>query len=144
MEVEGKLKFLEAHEQLEYTSILTDLRRINLAKKLYNPKTNFFLASTGWNRDTVSYGLISTNQSVFWQTAQNEVSANKWSSLCMSNSQFSLVLDILDTCQFFLNSFFLFFIFMNNFCIAPCLFFVTKVLRGSNKNLAHLFSGWKT
>ena len=43
IEVEGKLKFLEAHEQLEYTAILTDLRRINLAKKLYNPKTKYLI-----------------------------------------------------------------------------------------------------
>ena len=43
MEVEGKLKFLEAHEQLEDTGILTDLRMINLAKKLYNPKTKYLI-----------------------------------------------------------------------------------------------------
>jgi hypothetical protein len=43
MKVEGKLKFLEAHEQLEYTGILTDLRRINLAKKLYNAKTKYLV-----------------------------------------------------------------------------------------------------
>jgi hypothetical protein len=43
MKVEGKLKFLEAHEQLEYTDILTDLRRINLAKKLYNAKTKYLV-----------------------------------------------------------------------------------------------------
>ena len=39
-------------------------------------------------------------------------------------------------------SFFLF--FMNNFCIAPCLFSTTKLLRDSNKKLEHLFGGWKT
>ena len=33
--------------------------------------------------------------------------------------------------------------FMNNFCIAPYLFFATKLLRDSNKNLEHLF-GEKT
>ena len=27
-------KFLEAHEQLDYTNILTDLRKINLVKKI--------------------------------------------------------------------------------------------------------------
>ena len=27
---------------------------------------------------------------------------------------------------------------MNNFCIAPCLFSATKLLRHSNKNLEHL------
>jgi hypothetical protein len=31
--VEGKLDFLEAHEQLDYTGILTDLGKIDLAKK---------------------------------------------------------------------------------------------------------------
>ena len=31
---------------------------------------------------------------------------------------------------------------MNNFCIAPCLFSVTKLLRDSNKNLEHLFGGY--
>ena len=31
---------------------------------------------------------------------------------------------------------------MNNFCIAPCLFLATKLLRDSNKNLEHLFGGW--
>ena len=35
-------------------------------------------------------------------------------------------------------------LFMNNFCIAPCFFFATKLLRDSNKNLEHLFGGWKT
>ena len=34
--------------------------------------------------------------------------------------------------------------FMNNFCIAPCFFSATKLLRDSNKNLEHLFRGWKT
>ena len=29
--------------------------------------------------------------------------------------------------------------FINNFYIAPCLFFATKLLRDSNKNLEHLF-----
>ena len=43
MEVEGKLKFLEAHEQLEYTGILIDLRRINLAKKRYNLETKYLI-----------------------------------------------------------------------------------------------------
>jgi hypothetical protein len=38
----------------------------------------------------------------------------------------------------------IFFFFMNNFCIAPCLFPVTKLLTNSNKNLEHLFGGWKT
>jgi hypothetical protein len=33
---------------------------------------------------------------------------------------------------------------MNNFCVAPCLFSATKLLRDSNKNLEHLFGGWKT
>ena len=36
----------------------------------------------------------------------------------------------------------LFFSFMNNFCIAPCLFSTTKLLRDSNKNLEHLFCGY--
>ena len=46
---------------------------------------------------------------------------------------------------FFLNSFFYFLsFFMNNFCIALCLFSITKLLRDSNKNLEHLFGGWKT
>ena len=42
--------------------------------------------------------------------------------------------------------FFLFFLFffMNNFCIAPCPFSATKLLRDSNKNLEHLFGGWQT
>ena len=33
MYVEGTLDFLEAHEQLDFTGILTDLGRIDLAKK---------------------------------------------------------------------------------------------------------------
>ena len=33
---------------------------------------------------------------------------------------------------------------MKNFCIAPCLFSTTKLLRDSNKNLEHLYGGWKT
>jgi len=53
-------------------------------------KTNFSLSSTGCNRSTVSCGLISLNQSVFWQTAQNRVSASKRPSLWMSARQFSL------------------------------------------------------
>ena len=32
-----------------------------------------------------------------------------------------------------------FFLFMNNFCIAPYLFSATKLLRDSNKNLEYLF-----
>ena len=31
--------------------------------------------------------------------------------------------------------------FMKNFCIAPCFFSTTKLLRDSNKNLEHLFGG---
>ena len=38
--------------------------------------------------------------------------------------------------HFFSSSF-----FINNFCIAPCLFSATKFLRDSNKNLEHLFGG---
>ena len=34
------------------------------------------------------------------------------------------------------------FFFMNNFCIAPCLFSTTKLLRDGNKNLEHLFGGY--
>jgi hypothetical protein len=30
---------------------------------------------------------------------------------------------------------------MNNFCIAPCFFSATKLLRHSNKNLEYLFGG---
>jgi len=33
MYVEGKVDFLEAHKQLDYTDILTDLGKIDLAKK---------------------------------------------------------------------------------------------------------------
>ena len=44
-----------------------------------------------------------------------------------------------DTCPFFHISFSF---FMNNFCIAPCLFSATKLLRDSNKNLEHLFDGY--
>ena len=36
-------EFLEVHEQLDYTGILTDLGRINLVKKLYNPKTKYLI-----------------------------------------------------------------------------------------------------
>ena len=32
--------------------------------------------------------------------------------------------------------------FINNFCIAPCFFYATKLLRDSNKNLEHLFGGY--
>ena len=42
----------------------------------------------------------------------------------------------------FFNFFSFFLFFMNNFCIAPCLFSATKLLRDSNKNLEHLFSGY--
>jgi hypothetical protein len=38
--------------------------------------------------------------------------------------------------------FFQYFFFMNNFCIATCLFSVTKLLRDGNKNLEHLFRGY--
>ena len=31
--------------------------------------------------------------------------------------------------------------FMKNFCIAPCFFSTTKLLRDNNKNLEHLFDG---
>jgi hypothetical protein len=31
---------------------------------------------------------------------------------------------------------------MNKFCIATCLFSVTKLLRDSHKNLEHLFGGY--
>ena len=34
---------------------------------------------------------------------------------------------------------FSFSLFLNNFCIAPCLLSTTKLLRDSNKNLEHLF-----
>ena len=34
------------------------------------------------------------------------------------------------------------FFFMNNFCIALCLFSAIKLLRDSNKNLEHLFGGY--
>jgi hypothetical protein len=34
------------------------------------------------------------------------------------------------------------FFFMNNFCIATCLFSTIKLLRDSNKNLEHLFGGY--
>ena len=44
----------------------------------------------------------------------------------------------------FSHLFFLFLFFMNNFCIAPCLFSTTKLLRDSNKNLEHLFGGYPT
>jgi hypothetical protein len=43
----------------------------------------------------------------------------------------------------FSNSFLLFHsFFMNNFCIATCLFYATKLLRDNNKNLEHLFGGY--
>ena len=31
---------------------------------------------------------------------------------------------------------------MNNFCIVPCFFSATKLLRDTNKNLEHLFGGY--
>ena len=40
------------------------------------------------------------------------------------------------------SSSFFFHFFMNIFCIAPCLFYATKLLRDSNKNLEHLFGGY--
>ena len=36
-------EFLEVDEQLDYTGILTDLKRINLAKKWYNPETKYII-----------------------------------------------------------------------------------------------------
>ncbi|XP_066363108.1 probable disease resistance RPP8-like protein 2 [Miscanthus floridulus] len=48
------------------------------------------LSSTGCNRSAVSCGLISPNQSVFWQNAPKWVSASKGSLLWMSARQFSL------------------------------------------------------
>ena len=53
-------------------------------------KTKFSLSSTGCNRSAVSYSLISPNQSVFWQIAQNGVSASKRPSLWMSARQLSV------------------------------------------------------
>ena len=53
-------------------------------------KIKFFLSSTGCNRSAMSCGLISPNQSVFWQTAQNRVSVSKRPSLWMSARQLSL------------------------------------------------------
>ena len=38
-----------------------------------------------------------------------------------------IVLNISDTCPFFLNFFLYLWFFMNNFCIAPCLFSTTKL-----------------
>ena len=37
---------------------------------------------------------------------------------------------------------FVFFLFVNNFCIATCFFSAIKLLRDSNKNLEHLFGGY--
>jgi len=53
-------------------------------------KMKISLSSTGCNRSAVSYCLISPNQSVFWQTVQNEVSASKRPSLSISARQLSL------------------------------------------------------
>ena len=53
-------------------------------------KTKFSQSSTGCNRSTVFCGLISPNQSVFWQTVQNRVSVSKRPSLWMFAKQFSL------------------------------------------------------
>ena len=51
---------------------------------------HYSLSSIGCNRSTVSCGLISPNQSVFWQNAPKWVSASKAPSLWMSNRQLSL------------------------------------------------------
>ena len=54
-------------------------------------KTKNSLSSTGCNRSVVSCGLISPNQSVFWQNAPKWVSVDKGPSLWMSNIQLSLI-----------------------------------------------------
>ena len=54
-------------------------------------KTKISLSSTGCNRSAVSCDLISLNQNIFCQTAQNGVSASKRPSLWMSARQLSLV-----------------------------------------------------
>ena len=48
------------------------------------------LSSTGCNRSVVSCGLISPNQSLFWQNTPKWVSASEGPSLLMSNRQLSL------------------------------------------------------
>jgi hypothetical protein len=57
-----------------------------------------------------------------------------YSSLFQAGIRVPIVLDISDTYPFF--QYFLFFsFFMNNFCIATCLFSIIKLLRDSNKNI---------
>ena len=48
-------------------------------------------------------------------------------------------LSIFSHLSFFL---FIFFLFVNNFCIATCFFYATKLLRDRIKNLEHLFGGY--
>ena len=88
--------------------------------------------------------LLLKNLTLFWNLKTvARVQGLSYSSLFLDGHLSTHYFRYLGHLSIFSQLFFSFLsFFMNNFCIAPCLFSATKLLRDSNKNLEHLFDGY--